>query len=264
MHNIFSGRWEAYFRWASYWVSWVRASAIRQLFSFDDLEQQSRFVDTVWDTWWLRFLMRIMLSNWMSKWAFGDPGFYQFTDQNMTLGHLFWLVLLVIIPLGDYCYNGMLQTLKTHLAKKNFMFSLLFRGILGEDLPPYLADNYYLPLRASIDCVQSPVKATLAQHMRSIPAGTYSKFSFSDVPSFLPQEGFEEVLDTMIHAARDGARFCIRLFLSSQKIPERFTSKGLPGSQEGYLELDQELAHHLEITDRAFAYRFYVGTVHKL
>ncbi|KAH3759635.1 BtaA family protein [Pelomyxa schiedti] len=284
---LYSGRWESHFRRAGSCLQWLRGTAINQLFACKTIEEQRQFVDNNWDRWWFRTMIRFLLSRLFSKWVFGDPGFYAFADPEM------WL--------GDYCYDCMLNTMKTHLAKDNFMLCLIFRGNLGTDLPPYLSPGDFDEIKGSLDrtVARDSVNGDLIQHLWSCDAGTYTKFSFSDVPSFIGQQAFERLLGGIIHAGEDGARFCIRLFLSGQRVPTKYTTpitstsasattttttaaaqtcstadgtentttttSGTAAAEtlEGWLELDEALADHLSLIDRAFAYRFYVGTIRK-
>ncbi len=58
----------------------------------------------------------------------------------------------------------------------------------------------------------------------------------------------------MINSATKDARFCIRQFLSGYTIPDEFRD---------VLIRDTDLEQKLELEDRAFAYRFFVGSITK-
>ena len=90
--------------------------------------------------------------------------------------------------------------------------------------------------------------------MEKVEEGSIDKFSLSDVPSFLDQKGFERLLDCIVRSGSDGARFCIRLFLSGQHVPDRYKE---------VIDRDTKLENELKLTDRSFAYRFVVGSVKK-
>ena len=74
------------------------------------------------------------------------------------------------------------------------------------------------------------------------------------MPSYLDAAGFEGLLEAMVQAAANGARFCIRQFLTSHRIPERFGA---------VLRREPALEQELEQQDRAFAYRFFIGRICK-
>ena len=96
--------------------------------------------------------------------------------------------------------------------------------------------------------------ANLLELLETSPPGSFTRFSFSDVPSYLKQPDFERLLRAMIHAAAPGARFCIRQFLSDHAIPTDLLSS---------VQREPELERKLENEDRTFVYRFIVGTVRK-
>jgi S-adenosylmethionine-diacylglycerol 3-amino-3-carboxypropyl transferase len=237
---IYQGRWENHFKKLALISKILRGGILKKLFSFDDVEKQKKFVEKKWDRWWWRLTFKFLCSAGFSKTFFGDPGFYQFVSREMSL--------------GEYVFEGMDNYLKTQLARDSFMMSLVFRARLSEyDLPPYLDEEQ---TRIIIDRSGRIEIRTgnILEFMETVEEGSIDKFSLSDVPSFLDQKGFERMLDGIVRSGSNGARFCIRLFLSGQHFPKRY---------KGSIKRDIELEKKLSRTDRSFAYRFYVGTVLK-
>jgi S-adenosylmethionine-diacylglycerol 3-amino-3-carboxypropyl transferase len=235
---LYAGRWERYYAHISRIARALRGAAIERLFAFTDLSEQRAFVRTNWDRAWWRAVYDALCSRTFSRLFLRDPAFFAHVDPTMRVGR--------------YIYNGMLASLDRTLARENFMLSLVFRGVLAlDDLPPYLT-------RAGVDAIQprldrlTNATANIIEFLERAPAASFTRFSLSDVPSYLDAPDFERLLDAIVHAAAPGARVCIREFLSAHGIPPRF---------DGVLLRDAPLEAELRAADRAFAYRFIVATV---
>jgi S-adenosylmethionine-diacylglycerol 3-amino-3-carboxypropyl transferase len=237
---IYQGRWENYLRKLALIAKVMRGPTIRKLFEFDDVEKQRRFIDKRWDRLWWRLMFNMLVSTTFSRTFFGDPGFYQYVSKDMNV--------------GKYIFEGMKQYLENYLARESFMLSLMFRGRLDEyDLPPYLDRDCLQKIIKRMDKVEIRTENIL-EFMETVEENSFTKFSLSDVPSFLDQEMFERLLDGIVRSGAHGARFCIRQFLTDQVIPDRF---------EAILVREPNLEDRLSKRDRSFAYRFVVGRVKK-
>lgn len=230
---IYQGRWERFYRKAAWVVRVLQPGLTRRLFAFTDLDEQRRFVDAQWDTWFWRLAFDVICSRFVSRYVLGDPGYYDHADAST----------------GDFVRKRMQAVLGRYLAIDNFMVSLVIRGDLGEDPPPYLTEEGAALARARLDRLEI-LTANLVEHLGS-DAANYTCLSLSDVPSFLDESGFEALLEGVAGAA-PGARFCIRRFLSRQRWPEQL---------DGRLVRDRALEERLAHEDRAFSYEFIVGRV---
>jgi S-adenosylmethionine-diacylglycerol 3-amino-3-carboxypropyl transferase len=92
----------------------------------------------------------------------------------------------------------------------------------------------------------------ILEFLESVEESSFTKYSLSDVPSFLDQNGFERLLDGIVRSGAPGARFCIRQFLTDHVVPGRL---------ERVLVREPDLEGRLRKRDRSFAYRFLVGSV---
>ncbi|MBI2930093.1 MAG: DUF3419 family protein [Planctomycetes bacterium] len=235
---LYAGRWERYYRRMARIGRLLRGKSIRRLFECADIEEQRDFVRRVWDRRWWRLVFRVMCAPIISRVFLGDPAFYAHVDPELSVGR--------------YVYESMLAGLDRHLARENFMLSLVFHGRLSEhDLPPYLAPESVPAIRARLGRLEIHTGDLLA-FLESVPPGRFTRFSLSDVPSYLDQAGFERLLEGLVRAAAPGARFCIRQFLTRHRLPERF---------DKVLRREPALEEELRAEDRAFAYRFVVGSV---
>ncbi len=233
--SLYAGRWERFYRRMAKITRLLRGREIDALFAFTDLEAQRAFVRRTWDRGWWRLVFRLLCSPLWSRAFLGDPAYYAHVDPRLSA--------------GDYLYDAMRASLDRHLARENFMLSLLFRGRLAEeDLPPYLAPATVPAIRARLDRIEVRT-AELIAFLESTPE-RFTRFSLSDVTGFLGPSRFDRLLAAMVRAAEPGARFCIREFLTAHRVPG-----GLPLRREPALE------EELRRDDRAFAWRFIVGTV---
>lgn len=232
---LYVGRFERYFRRMSQLARALRGDDLDRLFSFRDLDQQRRFAHETWDRRWWRTTYDILCRPGVFRWLYGDPAYY---------AH-------VAVPVGRYLYDRMLSALDRFLARESFMLSLVLRGYLGEDLPPYLAPEGTATIRPRLGGL-SAVDGDVIAHLESVEAGRYTHFSLSDVPSYLDQEAFHALWRGVRRAAAPGARVVVRQFLT------RYT---LDAGTARWLRREPELEAELERDDRAFAYTFIVGRV---
>jgi S-adenosylmethionine-diacylglycerol 3-amino-3-carboxypropyl transferase len=233
---IYQGRWERYYRRVSGVARLLRARAIRRLFEFEDIEQQRAFVREHWDTTLWRTLYQVMCSPVVSRLFFRDPAFY---------AH-------VAVPVGRVLYERMRASLERHLARENFMVGLVLLGRLPKwDLPPYLTPEGYAAIRPRLGRIEA-VTADVVEYLHTQTRDSFSRFSLSDVPSFLTANGFERMLQGVIGCATLAARVCIRQFLTRYSLPAHLAER---------FAREPELEARLAEEDRAFAYEFIVAEV---
>ncbi|MGE3954550.1 MAG: DUF3419 family protein [Parachlamydiales bacterium] len=211
---------------------------VERLFQCQTLEEQRTFLETKWKGGIWQKLFKWLLHPNLRKVALRDPGLYAFCDPN--------------IEVGTYVYERMMATLKRCLARENAMVSLILTGRVGEAaLPAYLTEQGVAQIREHLDKAET-LTTDAMQFLEEVPKGTFDRFSFSDIASYLSQADFERMLEAMAHAAKPGARFCIRQCFSSHQIPPRIAH---------LFEREPELEAQLEQEDRSFFYRFMIGTV---
>lgn len=231
---LYAGRFERYFAKVSYIARLLRGPVIERLFQFEDIDKQRPFVDDIWDRRWWRYTFRVLLHPLVSRVLYGDPAYFAHVD----------------VRVGSYLYDAMTRFLRRHPARESFMLHLIFRGRLPDhDLPPYLTRQGVATLRDRLNRIDVRT-ADVVEHLNSVPSETYSRYSLSDLPSYLSQDAFARLLEGVQHSARPDARIVIRQFL---------TDYDLPDSVRERLSRDRRLEHELAATDRAFAYRFIVA-----
>ncbi|HVF14332.1 MAG TPA: DUF3419 family protein [Acidimicrobiales bacterium] len=238
---LYSGRWERYYRTLAGIAGVLRKRKLAQLFAFDDLEEQRRFVDREWDTRFWRQLMMLTSNTILSRHLFGDPGLFTNIDASVK-------------SVGGYLHERMRRTLHQCLARENFMLTLLFRSQFNERcLPPYLDPRFHPILRERVERVDT-VTGEINAYLGTVDDNSFSRFSTSDLASHLSPGDFERLMKNIVRTAQPGARFCIRQMLSNYAVPD---------SVRPFVEREPELEAEIERRDRSFVYRFMVGTIHK-
>jgi len=237
---LYCGRFEKFYNKISIASRVIRFFSIRKLFSFTRVEEQREFVKNRWDRLWWRYIYVILCSRFFLRLFLRDPAFYRFVNVKGNT--------------GNYLYDTMLSILKKYPARENFMLSLVFRGELSDhDLPPYLKEDASQKIKMSKSIIEIQ-SLNIISFLQSASENRFTKFSLSDVPSYLSRSEFEHLLIQVVRTAKNGARICIRFFLAHYDIPEQLVENIIrePGLENELMEMD-----------RAFAYRFLVATIFK-
>lgn len=230
---LYRGRFERYFARIACLASLIRPGTLKRIFEFDDLDEQRTFLREVWDKRPWRWMFRVLLHPFVSRLFYRDPAYFEH----------------VSVPVGDYLYDRILAYLDTHLASESFMLNLIFRGRLDDsNLPPYLTEAGHRALRERSERL-STVTANLAEHFASVNARTYTKYSLSDVPSYLKKGELLNLLNAICFSATDQARVVIRQFLTTYPLPDHL---------HNVFPRNHELEHQCARDDQAFAYSFII------
>lgn len=235
---LYQGSWERHYCGTlAPLAGLLRGRAIRRLFDFEDLQAQQRFVREEWDRPWWRWTLRVLCSRMLLRLSL-TPSCAATLDPRLNVGR--------------YVHESMLNTLTNTLARENFMLSMTFRGRLSEhDLPPSLSPDAFEHLKSRLSLIQVHT-GDVIDLLERVPAGRFTRFSLSDLPSYLDRSRLDQLLEAMVQAAAPGARFCIRQSLTGYDLPGRFA---------GVLVREPEVEEQLRLEDRCFVYRFWVGTV---
>ncbi|NIP81285.1 MAG: DUF3419 family protein [Gemmatimonadetes bacterium] len=229
---LYAGRWERHFRRVSRLAR--RVWPIDTLLAFQDLEEQRRWLADHWDDRLWRAAWAVACHPGVSRLVFGDPAFHGRLDR---------------AP-GPFLRARMRRHLETHLARSSFMVSLVLRGALSpEDLPPHLTEAGASAIAGRLDRL-TIVDDDIVSHLRGVETGRYSRFSLSDLPSFMDQAGFDGLWHAVRGAARPGSRVVVRQFLRRPDAPAVQA-----------IRRERVLERTLARRDRAFAYDFVIAVV---
>ena len=218
----------------------MRHKKNQTLLSFTDINSQREYLKKTWNTPLWQGTFEFLLSSNLSKWILNDPGLNSFVDAS--------------IKPGKYIYQRMNDYLNDNLASTSPLLQLVLIGkLLPEAYFPYLTQVGYQKIRLNPERLQYQT-TNIIKYLESYNEGEIDCFSLSDIASYMPQEIFERLLQSVHHAAKPGARFCLREFMSKRDIPTELISKFQRNTQ-----LEQKLAKE----ESNFVYRFMVGEVQK-
>lgn len=236
---IYQGRTERLTKITAKFFKIFRRKNIKRLFEFTDLEEQREFVNSHWNTRSWRLFFEVFANPKLSKFILDDPGLNAYVEYGKP---------------GQYIYERIHRYLNAHLARHSALLQLLLLGkILPDAYFPYLTEPGYEKIRANSERIH--IKTTnIIKFLGNSEPESIDCFSLSDIASYMPQTAFENLLESVHHAAKPGARFCIREFMSRRTIPTRLLHhfKRLP-----------ELERKMEKEETNFVYRFMVGKIEK-
>ncbi len=222
---------------ASKLIRLFRAKKIEQLFAFDNIEEQRKFVRDQWDTSAWKKFVEFMLNPIVNKFLIDDPGLQTYLGPQKP---------------GIYIYQKMQNSLENHLAKQNTIMSFILLGKVNKEaFAPYLTKEGTSEIKKRLDKLTIKT-GNVIDYLEAKKNPSIDCFSMSDIASYMSKEDFRRLLKGIIKKAKPGARFCLRQFLSYLEIPKDL---------ERYFKRDYELEQRLEKEDRCFVYRFFSGTV---
>lgn len=236
----YQGMVERLTRLAAVFFKFFRHKKVKTLLSFTDLNEQREYVATRWDTFWLRQVFNVLLNSNMLKLVLNDPGLNCYIDPS--------------IHPGNYIYERMQQFLNTQLARKSSLLQLVINGKLIPDAYfPYLTLDGYNKIRRNIQRLHYQTD-NIIEYLNNQTQAKFDCFSMSDIASYMPQPVFERLLQGILNAAKPGARFCLREFMSKRVIPDNLAP---------HFKRDALLEKKLEAEETNFVYRFIAGEVQK-
>lgn len=235
---IYQGRVERLTDLCAKFLSWIRGRKIDRLFSFDDVEEQRKFVKEEWDSALLRGIFNLFLNTFIGKMTIEDPGLVNFASE---------------IKPGTYIYERLIKSLERDLAKKNPLLSLIMKGkVSKEAYAPYMTEEGTNVIKNRLH-VMDVHTTNVINYLESLPEPTFNAFSLSDVSSYLSYDDFVRLLRAILKTSKPGAKFCLRQFMTSHEMPKDL---------KPHFVRDSALEKRLEETDSCFVYRFMVGKIH--
>ncbi len=223
---------------ASWLFRALRPGKVDALFAFDSIDEQRAFVKKHWDKPAVRRFLSIALKPSIIKRLVNDPCLYSNLDPTVNI--------------ATYIYDRCLLYLNTYLAKDSLILNLMMnKRVLPAAYPAYLREKEVNAIRKNLGCL-SIVTEDLITYLESCPEASIDVFSLADVASYLDAESVVRLLKAVKRAARPGARFCMRQFLSNHTIPEELTS---------YFVREPDLEQRLTKEDSCIFYKFTTGTI---
>jgi S-adenosylmethionine-diacylglycerol 3-amino-3-carboxypropyl transferase len=237
---LYQGALERFLQYVRVGLEFMRREKIETLFRFTDLDEQRHFIQTQWDTPTLRRLARVVLSTFFTRTVVKDPGLYKHIGPS--------------IDPATYIYDRWTRGLMNGLVRENALLSLIFKKrVAKEAFPPYLCLDGYTSIKPHLSRLKN-YTANLVEFLEKAPENSFDVFSVSDVASYLSTEQFNRLIHGIYRTAKPNARFCMREFMSSHRIPY---------SMQKFFVRNPHLENKLAQEDRCFVYRFMTGNIIK-
>jgi S-adenosylmethionine-diacylglycerol 3-amino-3-carboxypropyl transferase len=236
---FFAGRFERHFRKLAFLLDTFGRKRVQKLLSFEDLEEQRRFVREEWlRPTWQRFL-RLLAHEYVFRIFLRDPGFYQYVPKGLDV--------------GEYIVDRMNKSLCQHLVSQNYFMHFILTGRykVSDGLPPFLQAVRYEGLQAYLrDSEVSLVTCPLEQYLAELPDKCVDKFSTSDISGYMSEREFGELLKLLLRVGAENAVICMRQFMTPRRLPDDFA--------RCYV-FDTRLEKELAANDYTFVYDFWVA-----
>jgi S-adenosylmethionine-diacylglycerol 3-amino-3-carboxypropyl transferase len=219
----------------------VRPFWIKKLFSFEDIEEQRRFLDG-WDTRVWRFVVESLCRRSFLELFSRDPGFWRFVPPE--------------VPLHRRIFDLIERYLGNHLARDSHLLQLVFyaRYVYEPAMPIYLQAASYPRVREALKTTQiKQVTAPLTNVLSAAADASFDAYSIADVSSYLSEIDFGALMREIMRTAAPNARLCSRGIFVHRPLPPEFVSK---------VHRDHDLERRLAFDDMAMVHEFVVGTLH--
>jgi len=207
---------------------------INELFAAESKEACKALFKKKWDNLRWRLFCRIFLSRTFASMLF-DKAFYKYLDQSFSF---------------EKYYRAAVKKAVTELpVRENYFLAYILLGNYFKDnYPPYLKSWNFDLIRNRLDRIEI-VTADCFEYFRSIPAGTISKFNFTNIFEWMSLQEFSDLLMEIIRVAKDRAIITYRNHLVSRNRPDSLADQIIP---------DERLGNELHERDLSFIYKAYI------
>ena len=212
----------------------IGESVIKELFNAARKEERLQLFNKKWDNYRWRFFCRIFLSRTFASLLF-DKAFYRYLDHDFSF---------------EKYYRSAVKRAVTELPlKENYFLAYILLGNYFENnLPPYLRSENYDLIRSRVNRIE-PITSGCIEYFRSLPAGSISKFNFTNIFEWMSIDEFDDLLRETVRVATRGAIITYRNHLVTRRRPENMTDLIFP---------DEKLSAELHDRDLSFIYKAFV------
>jgi len=232
---IHCGRYERYMRLLGRMTRMlVGRSLVERMFTIDDRHAREKLFDHSWSNRRWKAFTRIFLSRRVMS-LFFDPAFFAQLEEHFSFGHHFADVVrraVTTLPLRDSTYLS---------------YALLGRYYDLDHLPACLRRENIKTLRQRLDRI-TIVSGDCREYFQSLPAGSISRFNFTNIFEWMPAQAFTDLLRETVRVAVDSAVLTYRNLLVPRSHPLEL--------EPCIIGRDDE-ARRLHSQDLSFIYRSY-------
>lgn len=230
---IHCGKFERYFRIFRRLVMPLIHSrkTIKKLLTFSSLEEQEKFYNQTWNNRRWQGLFRIFFGKFLLGLLGRDPSFFRY---------------VTVRNIGEEILNWTRHGLTEVPIHKNFYIEyILTGGYRNLNIAhPYLqASNFHI-LKERIGRIRL-VYESLEEHLKTLKAGTVSKFNLSDIFEYMSDKEVELALQEILRVSRPNARLAFWTLFIPRSVPSVLAKQITPYS---------DTSEKLHFTARTFFY----------
>ena len=205
---------------------------VRALLTPRDRAGRAAFYDAVWDTWRWRLMFKLFFSRTVMGRLGRDPEFFRYVDTDVATRILTRTKhALTVLDPSDNPYMHWILT-----------------GTHGTALPAALRAEHFETIRRNLDRLEWRCES-LEAFLAGAEPGSIDRYNLSDAFEYMSLDNYHGLLDSMVRAARRGARLAYWNMLAPRRRPDDMASRLRPLT---------ELAARLHEQDRAFFYSAFI------
>jgi len=203
---IHCGRYEQYMRLLRVWLRrMIGETTIRQFFEVESTGERAELFQRKWENVWWWIFTRVLLSRTTMTLLF-DKVFFRYLDTSFSF--------------GSHFARRTRHALTELPMRENYFLSyiLLGRYYSEEYLPPYLRKENFDLIKSRIDRI-GIVTDSCEHFFTRLPAGSITKFNFSNIFEWMSSEAYEHLLRETVRVGSDHAFLTYRNLLVRRERP---------------------------------------------
>ena len=226
---IWAGRYERYVRRLVTLLNLVLRRRIEGLFECTSLAQQEAYFGRAFDTALFRGIFELAFHPRIYAHRGMDPRSLQHRARSQP-------------SLGQQYFQRFRALCTRTLVRQNYLLQLHLLGrVLGEDaVPAYLSAQGFARAHERLEALTLQ-QTDLVTHLRQTPRGTYDRLHLSNLPDWMDQPGFEEVMHLIAQKVASPGRAVWRYIHVDRPVPDGLRDR---------IAIDEELGRRLLHDDR--------------
>lgn len=225
---IYCGKFERYFLlFRKYILPLVHSKRdVRKLFNIKSAEEQELFYSKNWNTFRWRLLFKIFFSKFVMGRFGRDPEFLKQVEVNVE----------------EFIFSRAEKHLSDVNCQRNYFLYMIMFGRFNQQLPFYLREENYLPIKQNIDKLE--LMYGYAQDAVKL-GNKFDHMNLSNIFEYMPEPVFKETASTLYDGMYPGGKLVYWNLMVERKIsailPEKFKPVVIPP--------------HIKSADLGFFYR---------